>query len=44
MLSNIFQTMNYVRSNSLKYESCTPLGFKDLGKGKFEFVEKTQFL
>ena len=38
--------MSYVRSNSLslKYQSCTPLGFKDLGKRKFEFVEKTQFL
>ena len=42
----IFQTMNYVRSNnlSLKYQRFTPSGCKDTGIGKFEFVAKTQFL
>ena len=40
------QTMNSVRSNnlSLKYQSFTTLGCKDVGVRKFEFVVKTQFL
>ena len=43
---SIFQTMNSVRSNniSLKYQSFTALGFKDIGVIKSEFVAKTQFL
>ena len=38
--------MNFVRSNnlSLKYQKLTPLGCKDIGIIKFEFVAKTQFL
>ena len=42
----IFQTMNFVRSNylSLKYQSYTPSGCKDIGIRKFEFVAITQFL
>ena len=42
----IFQTMNSVRSNnlSLKYQSFTTVGCKDIGIRKFEFVAKTQFL
>ena len=42
----IFQTMNSVRSNylSLKYQSYTPSGCKDIGIRKFESVAKTQFL
>ena len=42
----IFQTMNYVRSNSLKlkYYRFKPSGCKDIGIRKCEFVAKTQFL
>ena len=38
--------MNSVRSNnlSLKYQSFTPSGCKDIGRRKFEFVAKTQIL
>ena len=38
--------MNSVRSDnlSLKYQSFTTLGCKDVGVRKFEFVAKTQFL
>ena len=44
--SLIFQTMNAIRSNnvSLKYQRLTPLGCKDIGFTKTEFVAKTQFL
>ena len=38
--------MNPDRSNnlSLKYQTFTPSGCKDIGIRKFEFVAKTQFL
>ena len=44
--SEIFQTMNSVRSNnlSLKYQRVIPPDWKDIGVRKFEFVVKTQFL
>ena len=42
----IFQIMNYVRSSRLiaKHIRFTPLGYKDKGIRKFEFVAKTQLL
>ena len=42
----IFQSMNYVRSNnlSLKYQRFTPSGCTDIGIRIFEFATKTQFL
>ena len=42
----IFETTNYVRPNnlSLKYQRCTPLGFKYKEIRKFELVVKAQFL
>ena len=45
-ISQIFQTMNSVRSNnvSLKYQRPTPSGCKDIWIRKFECVAKTQFL
>ena len=45
-MSEIFQTMNYFRSNndSLKYQRLTPSGCKDMTIGKSEFVTKTKFL
>ena len=38
--------MNSVRTKnlSLKYNWLTPLGFKDIGNRKFEYVAKTQLL
>ena len=38
--------MTFGRSNnlSLKYQSFTPLGCKDIGLRTFKFVAKTQFL
>ena len=38
------QTMNIIRSNSVKYQRFTASGFKDIGIRKFEFVAKAQFL
>ena len=45
-MSLIFQTMNSVRSNSLrlKYYRFTPSGYKDKEIRKLEFVAKIQFL
>ena len=42
----IFQTMNYVRSNSqsLKYQRFTPSYYTDIGVRKVEFVAKSHFL
>ena len=42
----IFQTMNSVRSNSnsMKNQRFTPLGCKNIGVRKCNFVAKTQFL
>ena len=42
----IFQTMNFVRSNTtcLKYLRLTPSGCMDMGIGKSQFVAKTQHL
>ena len=42
----MFQTMNYVRSNSLslKYQGFPLSDCQDIGIRKFEFVAKTQFL
>ena len=42
----IFQTMNYVRSNSqsLKYQRFTPSYYTDRGVRKFEFPAKSHFL
>ena len=42
----LFQTMNYVTSNSLslKYQRFTASGLKNIRIRKFEFVTKTQFL
>ena len=42
----IFQTINSIGSNnqSLKNQKLTPLGCKDIGIRKFEFVAKTPFL
>ena len=39
----IFQTMNSVRSNSLKYQRFTPSGCEAIGVRKSQFVPKTQF-
>ena len=38
--------MNSVRSNksSLKYQKCTPLGYKDIGIRYFELMPKTHFI
>ena len=36
--------MNYVRSNSLKYQGFPPSDCQDIGIRKLEFVAKTQFL
>ena len=42
----IFQFMNSVRANSLslKCQSFTPSGYKDIGIRTFEFVAKSEFL
>ena len=40
----IFQTINSVRSNSLKYQRFTPSGCEAIGVRKSQFVAKTQFL
>ena len=42
----IFQTMNYVRSNSqsFKYQRFTSSYYTDIGVRKFKFVAKTHFL
>ena len=45
-MSKTFDISNYVRliNLSLKYQWFTPSGWKDIGIGKNEFVEMTQFL